>query len=125
MTTITDSRGIAGAQINAAGALMSLLTAHATLPTPAIQLEHLKVPGTHDYAWGLDVALHRGLDHFEQWRQALGIDPAAVDYEVTTSGTLGWLTVTTVHGGVPLKLIGYLTPLPAPEHNDSSKEVTR
>nr|BFD92237.1 hypothetical protein KitaXyl93_35970 [Kitasatospora sp. Xyl93] len=108
--TTTETTAIAGTQINAAGALMSLLTAHATLPAPAVQLEQLKVPGTYDYAWGLNVALHRDLDHFEQWRQALGIDPATVDYDTTTSGTLGWLTVTTTYASAPLKLIGYHVP---------------
>ncbi|MFJ6617415.1 hypothetical protein ACIQOW_07530 [Kitasatospora sp. NPDC091335] len=112
MTTGTDNRGIAGTQFNAAGALMSLLTAHATLPTPAIRLEELKVPGTHDFAWGLNIALHHGLDHFEQWRQALGIDPATINHDTTKSsttksGTLGWLEATTTYASVPLRLTGY------------------
>ncbi|MFF2616389.1 hypothetical protein [Kitasatospora sp. NPDC058046] len=108
--TDTDTHGIAAAQIDAAGALMSLLTAHATLPAPVARLEYLRVPGTHDFAWGLDISLHYGVDQFEQWRQALGIDPAGVGLDTTESGAFGWLSVTTTHAGVPLKVTGYLVP---------------
>ncbi|MEU1287798.1 hypothetical protein [Kitasatospora sp. NPDC005856] len=113
--TTTATHSIAGTQISAAGALMSLLTAHATLPAPAVRLEELKVPGTHDFVWGLSIALHRSLDYFEQWRQALGIDPAAIDHDTTKSsttksGTLGWLEAITTYAGVPLRLVGYHDP---------------
>ncbi|WP_431680140.1 hypothetical protein [Kitasatospora sp. KL5] len=99
MTTTTSD------QIRAAGALMSLLTALPHLPAPNVQLEHLKVPGTPEYAWGINVSLHHGLDHFEQWRQALGLDPADVDHQ--HHATTAWLTVTGTHSGVPLVLHGY------------------
>ncbi|MFI8457652.1 hypothetical protein [Kitasatospora sp. NPDC085464] len=107
MTTSTEIRPVAADQINAAGVLLSLLSAHSTLPTAIVQLQYLRVPDTHDFTWGLDVELHNGLDHFEQWRQALGVDPRIIDHDTAVSGTLAWLTATITHGGVPVKLIGY------------------
>ncbi|MEU9076645.1 hypothetical protein [Kitasatospora sp. NPDC048538] len=107
MTTSTDTRPTAADQITAAGALLSLLSAHSALPTVTAELQYLRVPGTHDFMWGVEVALHNGLDHFEQWRQALDIDPAALDHDTAVSGTLAWLTATTTYSGVPVKLIGF------------------
>ncbi|MEU8512525.1 hypothetical protein AB0C76_13145 [Kitasatospora sp. NPDC048722] len=114
MTTTTETPDTAGAQINAAGVLLSLLSAHSALPTATVELQYLRVPGTHDFRWGLEVALHNGLDHFEQWRQALGIDPGIIDHDTAVAGTLAWLTATITHSGVPVKLIGfYYQPEPA------------
>ncbi|MFF2352465.1 hypothetical protein ACFVVL_22090 [Kitasatospora sp. NPDC058115] len=107
MTTTTDTRPTAADQIDAASALLSLLTAHSALPTATIQLQYLRMPGTDDFLWGFEVALHDGLDHFEQWRQALGVDPATVDHGTVVSGTLAWLTAFTTHCGVPVKLTGF------------------
>ncbi|MET8539207.1 hypothetical protein ABZW03_00900 [Kitasatospora sp. NPDC004799] len=107
MTTTTDTLPTAVDQIRAAGVLLALLHANSALPTATIQLQYLRMPDTHDFLWGLEVALHDGLDHFEQWRQALGIDPAAVSHDTAMRGTLAWLTATTPHGGIPLKLTGF------------------
>ncbi|MFD5916038.1 hypothetical protein ACFVYP_28985 [Kitasatospora sp. NPDC058201] len=102
-------------QINATGALMATLTAHPDLPAPRISTEYVVTSdrdpsGTLILAWGLDFAFHDGLDGFEQSRQALDIDPAAVDHDATESGTLAWLTATTTYAGVPLRLVGYYKP---------------
>lgn len=119
MTTDTDTRSTTADQINAAGVLLSLLSAHSTLPAPTVQLQYLRVPDTHDFLWGLEVALHNGLDHFEQWRQTLDIDPSAVNHDTAMSGTLAWLTSTTTYGGVPVKLTGfYHQPEPIPDADE-------
>ncbi|MFG2903944.1 hypothetical protein ACGF13_02575 [Kitasatospora sp. NPDC048286] len=123
MTTDTDTRPTAADQINAAGVLLSLLSAHSALPTATAQLQFLRVPDTHDFLWGLEIALHNGLDHFEQWRQALGIDPGAINHDTAVSGTLAWLTATITHGGVPVKLIGYYY-RPEPATTEASAALT-
>ncbi|MFI9327767.1 hypothetical protein ACIGZJ_09485 [Kitasatospora sp. NPDC052868] len=102
-------------QITAAGALMAALTAHPDLPAPKISTEYVVTAdrdpsGNLLLTGGLDFAFHDGLDGFEQWRQALGIDPATVDHDATESGTLAWLTATTTYAGVPLRLVGYYKP---------------
>ncbi|MCG6494902.1 hypothetical protein [Kitasatospora sp. A2-31] len=100
-----------GTQINAAGALMAILTAHFDLPTPTIGLEEMRAPG-RSWMWGLRIALHDGLDQFEQWRAALDLDPAGVDHK--RRGTLAWLTVTEECYGVPVELVGFYS-VPAGE----------
>ncbi|MEU6967354.1 hypothetical protein AB0A71_06365 [Kitasatospora aureofaciens] len=105
MTTGIETSDTAGDQIKAAGTLMFLLTAHAHLPAPAVLLELLNVPGTYDFAWGLSIGLHDGLGHFEQWRAALGLDPAAVEHK--QRGDTGWLAVTGLHTGIPVKVCGF------------------
>ncbi|MFB7663962.1 hypothetical protein ACFC1R_08440 [Kitasatospora sp. NPDC056138] len=109
--TTTDTT-TAGAQINAAGALLALFTAHPGLPASRITSERV-VTGERDASaalvrtWGLALGFHRdtALADFEQWRQALGLDPAGVDLE--TTGSLAWLSVTTTYAGTPLTLVGY------------------
>ncbi|MFJ7910033.1 hypothetical protein [Kitasatospora sp. NPDC096204] len=121
--TTTDFRPTTADQITAAGTLLALLHAHSALPTATIQLQYLRMPDTRDFLWGLEVALHNGLDHFEQWRHALGIDPAAVDHHTAVHGTLAWLTATTPHSGIPLKLTGfYHQPEPTTLSADTSEE---
>ncbi|MFE6868530.1 hypothetical protein ACFVFS_18430 [Kitasatospora sp. NPDC057692] len=101
--------------IGAAGALMAVLSAHADLPAPRVTT-HRAVTGERDdtgalvRVWGLNLGLHSetGLGDFEQWRQALGIDPATVDHDVT--GTTAWLIADATYAGTPLTLVGYYTP---------------
>ncbi|MFJ9605454.1 hypothetical protein ACIRS1_03760 [Kitasatospora sp. NPDC101176] len=107
MTATTEAPDTAAEQIEAAGTLMSLLTAHAHLRAPAVQVELQIVPGTCDFAWGLSISLHDGLDHFEQWRAALGLDPAAVDLK--QRGQTHWLTVTGMHASTLVTLSGFFT----------------
>ncbi|MFD8080728.1 hypothetical protein ACFV4F_03400 [Kitasatospora sp. NPDC059722] len=107
MTTTTETPDTAAEQIKAAGTLMSLLTAHAHLRAPAVQLELQIVPGTYNIAWGLGISLHDGVDYFEQWRAALSLDPA--DVELKQLGQTHWLTVTGMHTGIPVQLSGFFT----------------
>ncbi|MEV0187181.1 hypothetical protein AB0I39_01430 [Kitasatospora purpeofusca] len=101
--------------VNAAGALMAALTAHADLPAPRVTTGRA-VTTERDpddapvYVWGLTFGLHSAtaLGDFEQWRQALGIDPADVDHDAM--GTTAWLRADTTYAGVPLTLLGYYTP---------------
>ncbi|GHF27922.1 hypothetical protein GCM10018790_01640 [Kitasatospora xanthocidica] len=111
MTTTTDTT-TAGAQINAAGALLALFTAHRDLPAPRIISERVvtderDASGTLVLTWGLTLGFHRdaALADFEQWRQALDLDTADVD--LSTTGAFAWLSVTTTYVGTPLTLVGY------------------
>ncbi|MER6361335.1 hypothetical protein [Kitasatospora sp. NPDC001527] len=99
---------------NAAGALMAALHAHADLPAPRVTSEHVVAPerdtsGDLVLVWGLGFGFHRdtALSDFEQWRQALGINPAAIDHAST--GPHAWLSADTTYAGVPLTLTGYYT----------------
>ncbi|MFF2951789.1 hypothetical protein ACFVVU_10680 [Kitasatospora sp. NPDC057965] len=108
--TIETASGVIGA----AGALMAALSAHADLPAPRVTSERVVAPerdssGGLVLTWGLAFGFHRdtALSDFEQWRQALGADPAAVDHGST--GPHAWLSVDTAYAGVPLTLTGYYT----------------
>ncbi|MGW7443315.1 hypothetical protein [Kitasatospora sp. NPDC054795] len=110
--TTTDTI-TAGAQINAAGTLLALFTAHPDLPAPRITSERV-VADEHDASGnlvlteGMTLAFHHratSLADFEQWRQRLGLDPAGVD--LATTGTFAWLHVTTTYAGTPIRLVGY------------------
>ncbi|MFJ9460353.1 hypothetical protein ACIRST_35430 [Kitasatospora sp. NPDC101447] len=101
----TNTTTMAGAQVNAAGALLALLTAHPNLPAPDVHVKLTAVPGTYEWTWGLYAALHYGLDQFEQWRAALGLDPAAIEQK--HHGTTAWLIATGTHCGVPVELYGF------------------
>ncbi|MGW4894421.1 hypothetical protein ACWEQL_19435 [Kitasatospora sp. NPDC004240] len=117
-TTIIDTAtATAGGQIRAAGTLLAILTAHAALPTPDVRLQLLDAPEPHYMAWGVNISLHDGLDQFEQWRAALGLDPAAVDSKQAVHGTTAWLTVSGTHSGVPIALYGFFE-LPEPADSD-------
>ncbi|MFB8172639.1 hypothetical protein ACFC60_32300 [Kitasatospora purpeofusca] len=108
MTTNHTASGL----INAAGALMAALSAHADLPVPRLTSEEV-VSGERDASgdlvlvWGLCFGFHRdtALSDFEQWRQALGVDPATVDHGGT--GPHAWLSAAATYAGVPLTLTGY------------------
>ncbi|MFF2626014.1 hypothetical protein ACFVUN_09620 [Kitasatospora griseola] len=107
MTTQTDSRDLTGAQTNAAGALLAMVTAFPHLPAPGLRLEILppgKAGGT--YAWGVNVSIHDGLGHFEQWRAALGLAPDTVTAHLEDDFT-NWLEVSGAWSGVPVQVIGY------------------
>ncbi|MFG3051282.1 hypothetical protein ACGFZP_10080 [Kitasatospora sp. NPDC048239] len=106
------SNNTASGLINAAGALMAALSAHADLPVPRITSEQVvsaerDASGDLVLVWGLCFGFHRdtALSDFEQWRQALGVDPAAVEHGST--GPHAWLSAATTYAGVPLSLTGY------------------
>ncbi|MFF0389626.1 hypothetical protein ACFYS8_13180 [Kitasatospora sp. NPDC004615] len=107
MTTDTDSRNLTGAQTNAARALLAMVTAFPHLPAPRLRPDVLTpatAEGTH--AWGVNVSIHDGLGHFEQWRAALGLDPDAVTAHLDDDFT-NWLEVSGTWSGVPVQVIGY------------------
>nr|BFD92055.1 hypothetical protein KitaXyl93_34150 [Kitasatospora sp. Xyl93] len=113
MITTTETTPAAGNQINAAGALLAILTTHHALPSPAVELREVAVSGPGCWEWGVRIALHNDLAAFEQWRTALGLDPAAVDHKHRRGTTLAWLIVPGLLHGVPVELVGYYT-LPEP-----------
>jgi len=94
MTTDT-----ANAQVAAAGAMLAMVTAFSNLPTVNLALERFSD------SWGVRLDAHEGLDTFEQWREALGVDPFDVDQD--QAGTLAWLTTHVTYAGVPVKMYGY------------------
>ncbi|MFF4821222.1 hypothetical protein ACFY2K_42340 [Kitasatospora sp. NPDC001309] len=107
MTTSTEATASASDQITAAAALLAILAAHTDLPTPTPALHRFLQPGTDIPwgAWGVKLSLHRGLDTFEQWREALGLDPATTDDG--EYGTSRWLTAYGISHGVPVEVTGY------------------
>ncbi|WP_406093219.1 hypothetical protein [Kitasatospora purpeofusca] len=119
MTTTAEIHiATATGQVSAAGALLAILSAHRTLPTPAAELVETRLSGG-DLAWGVRLSLHNGLDHFEQWRTTLCLPAADVDHRHSRSSTLAWLIVTgTVHG-VPVELVGYYHPAATDEEEPS------
>ncbi|MFJ8626248.1 hypothetical protein ACIRD3_25895 [Kitasatospora sp. NPDC093550] len=106
MTTGIETTAVASNQIRAA-ALLAILTAHTDLPTPTPALHRFLQPGTDIPwgAWGVKLSLHRGLDTFEQWREALGLDPATTDNG--EYGTSRWLTAYGFSHGVPVEVTGF------------------
>ncbi|MFG3050184.1 hypothetical protein ACGFZP_04390 [Kitasatospora sp. NPDC048239] len=113
MTTGTDSLPTAADQIKAAGALLAILTAHAALPAPSARLQLAVTGHPTDPVWGVELVLYDGLDLFEQWRDALGLDPTSVDHKHSYGSTTAWLTATGAVHGVPVGLLGFYD-LPEP-----------
>ncbi|MET9397783.1 hypothetical protein [Kitasatospora sp. NPDC002965] len=105
MTTDTTETATAAGQIAAAGALLAIVHAHRALPTPSPELREISAAGT--WSWGVRLSLHDGLDQFEQWRDALALDPADVNRKHSYGGNLAWLIVTGTAYGVPVELVGY------------------
>ncbi|MFF7452897.1 hypothetical protein [Kitasatospora sp. NPDC008115] len=105
MTTSTDTT--LTTQIDAAGALLAILSTHANLPTPDAGLRRFFEPDTDIPwgAWGVTLSLHRDLDKFEQWREALDLDPSTVDNG--GCDTTHWLTVHGTSHGVPIEVNGF------------------
>ncbi|GAA4859651.1 hypothetical protein [Kitasatospora terrestris] len=97
----------AAEQINAARVLVTMAAVFRDLPAPAPRLERLpKSASSAEFTWGVSLALHDGLGHFEQWREALGLDPAAVRASLDEDYT-NWLEVSGEWSGVPVQVIGY------------------
>lgn len=89
-------------QITAAATMLTLVTTFGDLP--AAQLSLWESSAT----WGVRVSVHDGLGIFEQWREALGVDPASVDQDQI--GDRGWLVAIGTWGaGVLVELVGYYT----------------
>ncbi|WP_326598082.1 hypothetical protein [Streptomyces sp. NBC_01803] len=58
----------------------------------------------------VDLSVYEDMAAFEQWRAALGLDPAAV--VLGTGTTTAWLRVCGEWSGVPVELTGYGVSLP-------------
>ncbi|MFG2823088.1 hypothetical protein ACGFX4_27100 [Kitasatospora sp. NPDC048365] len=98
----------AAEQVNPAGALLAMVTAFSHLPAPELHIERLPpAEGGGEFVWGINVSLHDSLSHFEQWRAALGLDPAAV--EAHLDGATNWLNVFGTWGGIRVRLTGFFT----------------
>ncbi|WP_052390778.1 hypothetical protein [Streptomyces sp. NRRL B-24484] len=102
-------------QINAARVLVTMAAAFRHLPAPAPRLERLpKSTDSTVFTWGVTLAVHDHLGYFELWREALGLDPAAVRASLEEDYT-NWLEVSGVWSGVPVQVIGYFR-FQDPEH---------
>ncbi|KIQ62916.1 hypothetical protein TR51_28945 [Kitasatospora griseola] len=96
----------AAAQVNPAGALLAMVTAFSDLPAPELHVERLPPAGDGgEFVWGVNVSFHDSLSHFEQWCQALGLDPA--DVEAHLDGGTNWLNVFGTWSGVRVRLTGF------------------
>lgn len=83
-------------------AVNALIAAHPLLPAEEI------VPS----ASGISVHLHRGLDDFEAWREALEIPTGEVSFHLRDGGTT--MRADTTFAGVSVNLVGYSGPLAQP-----------
>ncbi|PBC78934.1 hypothetical protein BX265_3726 [Streptomyces sp. TLI_235] len=102
-------------QVNAAGTLLAMITAFPNLPAPQLHVDRL--PQGSDggaFVWGVSMSLHDNLAHFEQWREALGLDPAAVAAHLDQDST-HWLDVFGTWSGVRMRLTGFFR-FHDPEH---------
>ncbi|MFE0459585.1 hypothetical protein ACFW1A_10025 [Kitasatospora sp. NPDC058965] len=106
MTNATDLTP--AAQLSAAGALLGLLSTFGNLPCPDAGLERIIDTQGLTARWGVALIFPKDVSGFEQWREALDIDPATVTgHEYAKSG---WLFALGEFGGAPVKLIGYYDP---------------
>ena len=82
-------------------ALMRLLAAdHPNLPAP-----HIGV--SPHYPHRLTLSVHGGLDGFEAWREALGINPADVRHNTQSGGMTLVLTDSATIADAHVDLVGY------------------
>ncbi|MFJ1753864.1 hypothetical protein [Kitasatospora sp. NPDC088134] len=91
-------------QIKAASALLSLLRAHPGLPAGYVQLKRMVPQAGGSPQWGIAVRDHDDLSHFEQWRDALGLDPDHVTLNTSQPET-NWIEVAGSWSGVPIEVI--------------------
>jgi hypothetical protein len=94
----------AAVQIGAALAALLLVNNHPHLPAPVIRFQRFSGEDGA-VARGVQLSLHDNLSEFEQWRQALDIDPDTVEHAESV-GT-GWLHVTSSYADAPVELVGY------------------
>ena len=94
---IPAPRTMATEQGAAIMALPLLLAEYAELPPPYITIRSSAMAGI-----GLQLP---DVTAFEQWRDALGIDPDGV--VLHTGGGEGWLAADTRYRGVPVRLTGF------------------
>ncbi|MYR28646.1 MULTISPECIES: hypothetical protein [unclassified Streptomyces] len=78
--------------------IQALITQHPNLPAADLQAGRV-YPGT------VEVSIHEGFVHWEQWREALGVDPAETSYRQHSgfASVEGWAKV----GGLSVRLVGY------------------
>jgi hypothetical protein len=82
-------------------ALLRLLAAdHPNLPAPHIGI-------SSHYPGQLEFSIHRDLGAFEAWREALGIDPAAVRRDLQSGDTTMVLTAVAEIADAKVVLVGY------------------
>lgn len=91
-------------QVAGMRAVLALAAENPDLPGVRIASGLVRI-GDH-YQLGVEVAVHNDLHAFEQWREALGVDPDAVTHH-TQTGTTRRLEANTVYAGVPVRLVGY------------------
>ncbi|WP_405018477.1 hypothetical protein OHV05_17210 [Kitasatospora sp. NBC_00070] len=97
--TITQAPTAAD-QLRAAQLFVLLVTEHPDLPAPTFNVSSDMVEMTF-----YDHRLPAPLTAFEQWREALNIDPATVGHGVAED--LGWLRVTTQLADLTLRIIAF------------------
>lgn len=93
MTTLAD--------LSRPMALMRLLAVdHPSLPAVDVMI-------TPIYPNLLTLSLHDNLGSFEAWREALGIDPTAVERKVQSNGATAVLRAETTIAEARVELVGY------------------
>ena len=103
---MNEATTVAGQGV-ALGALVLITAAFGHLPAACFDISDV-------YPDRVQISVHDSLTHFEQWRTALGITAAAVDYGTLTASMD--LTGFGSFAGAEIKLCGFapLLPVPAP-----------
>jgi hypothetical protein len=94
---------LAGQQVTAAGALLALVTRFADLPAAEFEI------GSDPYRADLMIHVHNDPPGFEQWREALDLDPQTAN--LNERNDFQSLSITARRYGARVRLVGYL---PAP-----------
>ncbi|MFE9426212.1 hypothetical protein ACFYNO_25010 [Kitasatospora sp. NPDC006697] len=100
----TDTASI---QIKAAGTALAMLTAHSDLPIPHLQLGLIFTPTFTGLGWGVRISFSDDLSQFEQWRQALDIDPATITKDRSDDTDQCWWQAIGHFAGTPVELTGF------------------
>jgi hypothetical protein len=87
-------------------ALRALVTGFPDLPAADVHIGMVMAPDVFEI--GVRFAFHHSAEHFEQWRQALDIDPATVQLHPLTREGLHDLLGFARYAGSLVELIGYL-----------------
>lgn len=91
-------------------AVVNLAIEHPRLQGATIASQTVWVDDTHQV--GIAIQVH-DLGHFEEWREALGVDPRAVGCDERSFGQRHLEAVAWI-GGVPVNLTGYAPLHPVP-----------
>ncbi|MEU9498223.1 hypothetical protein [Streptomyces sp. NPDC048196] len=86
-------------------AQQAALDAAAQLARALGHLPSANIDVNHHSPERIEISVHDGLDRFEQWREALGIPTAALNYRTSVTGM--HIRSSTTWNGIEIQLTGY------------------